>query len=83
VNFAILGRRGVPSPYSGYETLARYPAPTPLEAGHSVSVCSREPDGKGGPRTTLELPWDADGPPKSLDGDVDAQHPHVLVRSRT
>jgi glycosyltransferase involved in cell wall biosynthesis len=47
VNFAILGSRGFPSTYSGYETLVRYLAPALAEAGHSVSVYSREPHGGG------------------------------------
>lgn len=47
MNFAILGSRGFPSTYSGYETLVRHLAPALAEAGHSVSVYSREPVGKG------------------------------------
>jgi glycosyltransferase involved in cell wall biosynthesis len=47
VNFAILGSRGFPSTYSGYETLVRHLAPALAEAGHSVTVYSREPVGKG------------------------------------
>jgi glycosyltransferase involved in cell wall biosynthesis len=54
VNFAILGSRGFPSTYSGYETLVRYLAPALSEAGHSVSVYSREPIGKA-------RVWDHDG----------------------
>jgi glycosyltransferase involved in cell wall biosynthesis len=54
VNFAILGSRGFPSTYSGYETLVRHLAPALSEAGHSVTVYSREPIGKG--RT-----WEHDG----------------------
>jgi glycosyltransferase involved in cell wall biosynthesis len=46
VNFAILGSRGFPSTYSGYETLVRHLAPALTEAGHSVTVYSREPAGK-------------------------------------
>jgi glycosyltransferase involved in cell wall biosynthesis len=47
VKFAILGSRGFPSTYSGYETLVRHLAPALREAGHSVTVYSREPAGKG------------------------------------
>jgi glycosyltransferase involved in cell wall biosynthesis len=46
VKFAILGSRGFPSTYSGYETLVRHLAPALSEAGHSVSVYSREPTGR-------------------------------------
>jgi glycosyltransferase involved in cell wall biosynthesis len=47
VNFAILGSRGFPSTYSGYETLVRHLAPALAEAGHSVTVYCREPGNKG------------------------------------
>lgn len=46
MNFAILGSRGFPSTYSGYETLVRHLAPALAEAGHSVTVYCREPGSK-------------------------------------
>jgi glycosyltransferase involved in cell wall biosynthesis len=54
VNFAILGSRGFPSTYSGYETLVRHLAPALCDAGHRVTVYSREPVGRG-------RVWDVDG----------------------
>jgi glycosyltransferase involved in cell wall biosynthesis len=54
VNFAILGSRGFPSTYSGYETLVRHLAPALSDAGHRVTVYSREPVGRG-------RVWDVDG----------------------
>ncbi|MBO9531435.1 MAG: DUF1972 domain-containing protein [Solirubrobacteraceae bacterium] len=42
LSFAILGSRGYPSTYGGYETLVRYLAPYMLEAGHSVTVYCRD-----------------------------------------
>jgi glycosyltransferase involved in cell wall biosynthesis len=45
MNFAILGTRGYPSTYSGYETLVRHLAPYLAEAGHRVTVYGRsQPD---------------------------------------
>ncbi len=44
MNFAILGSRGFPSTYGGYETLVRYLAPRLLEAGHEVTVYCRTRD---------------------------------------
>jgi glycosyltransferase involved in cell wall biosynthesis len=55
VNFAILGSRGYPSTYSGYETLVRHLAPYLHQAGHTISVYSRAP----GP--TRGRTWDVDG----------------------
>jgi glycosyltransferase involved in cell wall biosynthesis len=42
MKFAILGSRGFPSSYSGYETLVRRLAPALAEEGHQVTVYSRE-----------------------------------------
>jgi glycosyltransferase involved in cell wall biosynthesis len=56
VNFAILGSRGYPSTYSGYETLVRHLAPYIAEAGHSSTVYSRA---EGGP--THARTWDVGG----------------------
>lgn len=52
VNFAILGSRGFPSTYSGYETLVRHLAPFLVEAGHEATVYTREPRGNGRVWTT-------------------------------
>lgn len=41
MNFAILGSRGFPSTYGGYETLVRHLAPHLVAAGHDVSVYCR------------------------------------------
>lgn len=54
MKFAILGSRGYPSSYGGYETLVRYLAPYMVEAGHEVTVYCRSREGGG--RT-----WTADG----------------------
>jgi len=43
VNFAILGSRGFPSTYGGYETLVRNLAPYLVHRGHSVTVYCRVP----------------------------------------
>ena len=42
MRFAILGSRGFPSTYSGYETLVRRLAPALAEAGHHITVYSRD-----------------------------------------
>ncbi len=42
MNFAILGSRGFPSTYSGYETLVRRLAPALVDAGHDTTVYCRE-----------------------------------------
>ncbi len=54
MRFGILGSRGYPSTYGGYETLVRHLAPYLVEAGHEVAVYCR--DHNGGPRA-----WTADG----------------------
>ena len=54
MRFAILGSRGYPSTYGGYETLVRHLAPHLVGAGHDVTVYCRDRD--GGPRS-----WTADG----------------------
>lgn len=41
MKFAILGSRGFPSTYGGYETLVRHLAPYLVGAGHSVTVYCR------------------------------------------
>ncbi len=41
MKFAILGSRGFPSTYGGYETLVRYLAPYLVEQGHDVTVYCR------------------------------------------
>jgi glycosyltransferase involved in cell wall biosynthesis len=41
MRLAILGSRGFPSTYGGYETLVRYLAPYLAEAGHDVTVYCR------------------------------------------
>jgi glycosyltransferase involved in cell wall biosynthesis len=55
MNLAILGSRGFPSTYGGYETLVRRLAPYLLEAGHEVTVYCRARD-EGGRRT-----WTTEG----------------------
>ena len=42
MKFAILGSRGFPSTYSGYETLVRRLAPALVNAGHDTTVYCRE-----------------------------------------
>lgn len=54
LKLAILGSRGYPSTYGGYETLVRYLAPYLVEAGHDVTVYCRSRD--SGRRT-----WEIDG----------------------
>lgn len=54
LKLAILGSRGYPSTYGGYETLVRYLAPYLAEAGHDVTVYCRSRD--SGRRT-----WEIDG----------------------
>jgi glycosyltransferase involved in cell wall biosynthesis len=44
VNIAILGSRGFPSTYGGYETLVRHLAPYLVRAGHAVTVYCRTRD---------------------------------------
>ncbi len=44
MKFAILGSRGFPSTYGGYETLVRHLAPFLTEAGHEVTVYCRARD---------------------------------------
>jgi glycosyltransferase involved in cell wall biosynthesis len=47
MKFAILGSRGFPSTYGGYETLVRYLAPYLVRAGHDVTVyCRTRDDGR-------------------------------------
>jgi glycosyltransferase involved in cell wall biosynthesis len=45
MKFAILGSRGFPSTYGGYETLVRHLAPFLVQAGHDVTVYCRARDG--------------------------------------
>jgi glycosyltransferase involved in cell wall biosynthesis len=45
MKLAILGSRGFPSTYGGYETLVRHLAPYLVEAGHNVTVYCRTRDG--------------------------------------
>jgi glycosyltransferase involved in cell wall biosynthesis len=54
MRFAILGSRGYPSSYGGYETLVRHLAPHLVNAGHEVTVYCRAQD--EGRRT-----WSTDG----------------------
>lgn len=42
--FAIIGSRGYPSTYGGFETLVRHLAPYLVEAGHHVTVYGRRPE---------------------------------------
>ncbi len=51
MRFAILGGRGFPSTYGGYETLVRNLAPYLVQAGHNVTVYCRDRD--AGRRTWL------------------------------
>jgi glycosyltransferase involved in cell wall biosynthesis len=44
VKFAILGSRGFPSTYGGYETLVRHLAPYMVREGHDVTVYCRNRD---------------------------------------
>jgi glycosyltransferase involved in cell wall biosynthesis len=44
MKLAILGSRGFPSTYGGYETLVRYLAPYLVRAGHNVTVYCRNRD---------------------------------------
>lgn len=44
MNIAILGSRGFPSTYGGYETLVRHLAPYLVRAGHDVTVYCRTRD---------------------------------------
>lgn len=43
LSLAIIGSRGFPSTYGGYETLVRYLAPYIADQGHHVTVYCREP----------------------------------------
>ncbi len=54
MKFAILGSRGFPSTYGGYETLVRELAPHLVRRGHEVAVYCRSREGT--PRT-----WTVDG----------------------
>ncbi len=45
MKLAILGSRGFPSTYGGYETLVRHLAPYLVEAGHDVTVYCRAREG--------------------------------------
>jgi glycosyltransferase involved in cell wall biosynthesis len=51
LKLAILGSRGFPSTYGGYETLVRHLAPYLVRAGHEVTVYCRNRD--GGRRTWI------------------------------
>ena len=44
MKLAILGSRGFPSTYGGYETLVRHLAPHLARAGHEITVYCRTPD---------------------------------------
>lgn len=56
LRLAIIGSRGFPSTYGGYETLVRHVAPDWARRGHKVTVyCRSRPEGLGG-RT-----WTCDG----------------------
>ena len=47
MRFAIIGSRGFPSSYGGYETLVRHLAPSLVMAGHDVTVyCRARDDGR-------------------------------------
>ncbi len=50
MNFAIVGSRGFPSTYGGYETLVRYLAPHLVNTGHDVTVYGREIGSSRGPK---------------------------------
>jgi glycosyltransferase involved in cell wall biosynthesis len=52
VKIAILGSRGFPSTYGGYETLVRHLAPFLVSRGHDVTVYGR----REGPRLTPRTP---------------------------
>ncbi len=52
LSFAIIGSRGFPSTYGGYETLVRYLARYMVAEGHHVTVYCREP--KDGQRVWIE-----------------------------
>jgi glycosyltransferase involved in cell wall biosynthesis len=47
VRFAILGSRGFPSTYGGYETLVRHLARHLVASGHDTTVYCRSAEGKG------------------------------------
>ena len=53
MRFAILGSRGYPSTYGGYETLVRHLAPYMIGAGHDVTVyCGRDTEARDAGRST-------------------------------
>lgn len=54
MRFAVLGSRGFPSTYSGYETLVRHLAPYIVDQGHSVTVYGRR-------RESGRARWSVDG----------------------
>jgi len=54
MRFAILGSRGFPSTYGGYETLVRHLAPHLVEQGHDVTVYCRS-------REVRRRTWTSDG----------------------
>ena len=47
MRFAIIGSRGFPSSYSGFETLVRHVAPYLRDSGHDVTVYARHTVGDG------------------------------------
>ena len=53
LRIALLGSRGYPSTYSGYETLVRYLAPYLRDQGHDVVVYGRH-QGRGWRRTEID-----------------------------
>lgn len=64
MKIAILGSRGFPSTYGGYETLVRYLAPYIAEAGHEVTVYTRNSSRRGessveGVRCIASFGWDS------------------------
>lgn len=52
MHFAIIGSRGFPSTYGGFETLVRHLAPYLVEQGHQVTVYCRDPRVR---RTKIEI----------------------------
>jgi glycosyltransferase involved in cell wall biosynthesis len=54
MRLAILGSRGYPSTYGGYETLVRFLAPFLRDRGHEVTVYCRFPSPKDGSRHWVE-----------------------------
>jgi glycosyltransferase involved in cell wall biosynthesis len=73
-DFAILGSRGYPSYYGGFETLVRHLAPYLAERGHNVTVYSRESSSKP---SNLRLSAE-----DLLHDDLgDGTHGHIRVRA--